>query len=66
MCDVCRERAAAGSLSSAVGAAGPDSPDQVNRAAQTEPGAVAPWEQLAPGRYMPRRTRGSFPGRELG
>src|SRR5262245_52544580 len=25
-----------------------------------------PWEQIEAGRYMPRRTRGSFPGRELG
>ena len=24
------------------------------------------WEEIEPGRYMPRRTRGSFPGRELG
>ena len=24
------------------------------------------WEQIESGRYMPRRTRGSFPGRELG
>ena len=24
------------------------------------------WEQIEAGRYMPRRTRGSFPGRELG
>ena len=24
------------------------------------------WEQLEPGRYMPRRIRGSFRGRELG
>ncbi|MGH9252950.1 MAG: hypothetical protein ACRD3C_00100 [Vicinamibacterales bacterium] len=24
------------------------------------------WEMIEPGRYMPRRTRGSFPGRELG
>jgi hypothetical protein len=24
------------------------------------------WEMIEPGRYKPRRTRGSFPGRELG
>jgi hypothetical protein len=24
------------------------------------------WEEIAAGRFMPRRTRGSFPGRELG
>ena len=27
---------------------------------------VQSWEMVAAGRYMPRRTRGSFPGRELG
>ena len=27
---------------------------------------VQAWEEIEPGRYMPRRTRGSFPGRELG
>jgi hypothetical protein len=27
---------------------------------------VSAWEMIAEGRYMPRRTRGSFPGRELG
>lgn len=27
---------------------------------------VSAWEMIAAGRYMPRRTRGSFPGRELG
>jgi hypothetical protein len=24
------------------------------------------WEEVEAGRYMPRRIRGSFPGRELG
>ena len=24
------------------------------------------WEEIEAGRYMPRRIRGSFPGRELG
>jgi len=24
------------------------------------------WEMIEAGRYMPRRVRGSFPGRELG
>jgi hypothetical protein len=28
--------------------------------------AVAAWEMIEAGRYMPRRIRGSFPGRELG
>jgi hypothetical protein len=31
-----------------------------------EKAPVAPWQQVAPGRYMPRRTRGSCLGRELG
>ena len=29
-------------------------------------GTVPAWEMIEAGRYMPRRTRGSFPGRELG
>ena len=29
-------------------------------------GTVPAWEMISAGRYMPRRTRGSFPGRELG
>jgi hypothetical protein len=28
--------------------------------------APAAWEMIETGRYMPRRIRGSFPGRELG
>jgi hypothetical protein len=28
--------------------------------------SVSAWEMIEAGRYMPRRTRGSFPGRELG
>jgi hypothetical protein len=34
----------------------------------TEPGAAAhpSWELIESGRYMPRRIRGSFLGRELG
>ena len=27
---------------------------------------VAAWEMIEAGRFMPRRIRGSFPGRELG
>lgn len=27
---------------------------------------IPAWEQVAEGRYMPRRVRGSCPGRELG
>ena len=28
--------------------------------------SVPAWEMIEPGRYMPRRFKGSFPGRELG
>ena len=28
--------------------------------------SAAAWELIDTGRYMPRRVRGSFPGRELG
>lgn len=28
--------------------------------------AEAPWEEIEPGRFMPRRVRGSFRGRALG
>jgi hypothetical protein len=28
--------------------------------------SLQPWEMIAPGRYMPRRVRGSCHGRELG
>jgi hypothetical protein len=27
---------------------------------------VSPWEEIEPGRYQPRRIRGSLPGRALG
>ena len=35
---------------------------------RTEPVAEAapPWEMIEPGRYRPRRIRGSYRGRELG
>lgn len=42
------------------------------REAAGEPGPARPasepvaWERLEAGRYRPLRTRGSFPGRELG
>jgi hypothetical protein len=29
-------------------------------------GDLAPWEELEPGRFMPRRVRGSFRGQALG
>jgi hypothetical protein len=31
-----------------------------------EEGTPLPWEMIDQGRYMPRRIRGSFRGRELG
>lgn len=31
-----------------------------------EPGAVPAWEEVAAGRYMPRRIKGSCKGRALG
>jgi hypothetical protein len=38
------------------------------RVVEEDPAAesVPAWEMIEPGRYMPRRIRGSFPGRELG
>jgi hypothetical protein len=32
----------------------------------TDPSDVPAWEQVEAGRYMPRRIRGSFRGRNLG
>ena len=33
---------------------------------ETEVGDAPAWQQLGSGRYMPRRTRGSYRGRALG
>jgi hypothetical protein len=33
---------------------------------EPEAGSFQAWEQIDTGRYMPRRIRGSFRGRELG
>ena len=33
---------------------------------ETGPGAAQAWEEVAPGRYMPRRIKGSCKGRALG
>ncbi|MBX3401633.1 MAG: hypothetical protein KF873_23130 [Gemmataceae bacterium] len=42
-----------------------DGPDQSPTPALI-PDDVKPWEEVAAGRYMPRRIRGSCVGRELG
>jgi hypothetical protein len=34
--------------------------------AETEPAETSAWEMIEPGRYRPRRIRGSYRGRELG
>lgn len=49
----------------------PDTPrdDAQERAADQVPpetNEIPAWEQLEPGRYMPRRIRGSFRGGKLG
>jgi hypothetical protein len=46
----------------AAGGAAPDA----RRAPGRDPEAAPPWEMVGFGRYMPRRIRGSFRGRELG
>jgi hypothetical protein len=33
---------------------------------EAKPGQVQAWEEIDPGRYMPRRIRGSYQGRALG
>ncbi|MCA9037706.1 MAG: hypothetical protein KDA81_14750 [Planctomycetaceae bacterium] len=44
--------------------AGPQSPHFSTENDATE--NVAPWTEVEEGRFMPRRTRGSNPGRALG
>ena len=39
---------------------------QEDAAAQLPDATDAPWEEIEPGRFMPRRIRGSFRGRALG
>ena len=41
-------------------------PDAAQFSAEVQSGEVAPWTEIDPGRYMPRRVRGSFQGRALG
>jgi hypothetical protein len=46
---------------------GPEGPHFAAAELQPEAGAeVAPWTEIDPGRYMPRRVRGSYHGRALG
>ena len=39
---------------------------QERAAAQPVEAVEVPWEEIEPGRFMPRRVRGSFRGRALG
>ena len=43
---------------------GPETSAQFS--AEVPEGEVAPWTEIDPGRYMPRRVRGSYQGRALG
>jgi len=52
-----------------AGILGPDSHEGTEAPPVVPPAeveATLPWEQVANGRYMPRRIRGSCVGRELG
>jgi hypothetical protein len=44
----------------------PERPSLTRVAPQPEREDHPAWEEIEAGRYMPRRIRGSFPGRELG
>ena len=47
----------------------PDNPESITNPRMSEAAreaGIAAWEMIEAGRYMPRRIRGSFPGRELG
>ena len=46
--------------------AGPDGTDDVPSTDNGVQADVPAWEEIAAGRYMPRRIRGSFRGRVLG
>ena len=45
---------------------GTDEPPTIDRRQPEPTRAVPAWEEIEAGRYMPRRIRGSFRGRELG
>jgi len=44
----------------------PDTPSNPESQVTSPDVEVAAWEQIEAGRYMPRRIRGSYRGRELG
>jgi hypothetical protein len=46
--------------------AGPDGTTNIQPADNAVPDDVLAWEEIAAGRYMPRRIRGSCRGRVLG
>jgi hypothetical protein len=46
--------------------AGEVDPAAAQLSGATEPGEAPAWEQVAAGRYMPRRIKGSCKGRALG
>jgi hypothetical protein len=41
-------------------------PDRADVSPTASAAPVSAWEMIEVGRFMPRRIRGSFPGRELG
>ena len=43
-----------------------DEGQETAESAPEETTETPPWEEIEPGRYQPRRTRGSCRGRELG
>jgi hypothetical protein len=45
---------------------GPDGLSVPEVPGETDASALQPWEQIEPGRFMPRRVRGSCRGRVLG
>ena len=45
---------------------GPGGPDPSRDTTAVAEAHVQPWELVEAGRYMPRRIRGSYRGRELG
>jgi hypothetical protein len=40
--------------------------EQDQTPASVDPDVPLPWTEIEPGRFQPKRTRGSNPGRELG